>query len=141
MHETAHQWWYARVGSDQAQDPWLDEALATYSELLFYENLNPELAKWWWSFRVDPYSPVGLLDATIYDFSQFLPYRNQIYLRGAQMLNSLRLSMGDADYFSALQDYALRFDGKVAIRQNFVDVLQQATKVDLSPVWTEYFGQ
>jgi len=141
VHETAHQWWYARVGSDQAQDPWLDEALATYSELLFYENLNPELAKWWWSFRVDPYSPVGLLDATIYDFSQFLPYRNQIYLRGAQMLNSLRLSMGDADYFSALQDYALRFDGKVAIRQNFVDVLQQATKVDLSPVWTEYFGQ
>lgn len=140
VHETAHQWWYARVGSDQAQDPWLDEALATYSELLFYENLNPDLAKWWWGFRVDPYAPAGSLDATIYDFSQFLPYRNQIYLRGAQMLNALRLSMGDADFFGALQTYAVRFDGKVASRQDFFDVFQQATKIDLSPVLTEFFS-
>ncbi len=37
VHETAHQWWYARVGSDQALDPWLDEALATYSEYIFFQ--------------------------------------------------------------------------------------------------------
>ncbi len=141
VHETAHQWWYARVGSDQAQDPWLDEALATYSELLFYENLNPELGKWWWGFRVDPYTPAGSLDVTIYDFSQFLPYRNRVYLRGAQLLQALRLSMGDADFFTALQDYAIRFNGKIAARQDFFDVFQQGTKVDLSPVWTEYFSQ
>jgi hypothetical protein len=30
-HETAHQWWYAQVGNDQALEPWLDEALCTYS--------------------------------------------------------------------------------------------------------------
>jgi Peptidase family M1 domain len=31
-HETAHQWFYSLVGNDQAQDPWLDEALATWSQ-------------------------------------------------------------------------------------------------------------
>jgi hypothetical protein len=31
-HEISHQWWYAKVGNDQALSPWLDEALATYSE-------------------------------------------------------------------------------------------------------------
>jgi hypothetical protein len=31
-HETAHQWFYSLVGNDQARDPWLDEALAAWSE-------------------------------------------------------------------------------------------------------------
>ncbi len=37
-HETAHQWWYGMVGNDQALEPWLDEALCTYMEHIFYEN-------------------------------------------------------------------------------------------------------
>ena len=36
-HETSHQWWFGRVANDQAQEPWLDESLATYCEKLFYE--------------------------------------------------------------------------------------------------------
>jgi hypothetical protein len=31
-HETAHQWFYALIGNDQARDPWLDEGLATWGE-------------------------------------------------------------------------------------------------------------
>ncbi len=30
-HELAHQWFYSLVGNDQARDPWLDEALATWA--------------------------------------------------------------------------------------------------------------
>ena len=29
VHETAHQWWFEQVANDQAEQPWLDEALAT----------------------------------------------------------------------------------------------------------------
>jgi aminopeptidase N len=32
-HETAHQWFYSLVGNDQARDPWLDEALATWAQV------------------------------------------------------------------------------------------------------------
>lgn len=32
-HETAHQWFYSLVGNDQERDPWLDEALASWSEV------------------------------------------------------------------------------------------------------------
>ena len=39
VHETAHQWWYGKVANDQALEPWLDEALCTFSELAFYEQL------------------------------------------------------------------------------------------------------
>jgi peptidase M1-like protein len=31
-HETGHQWFYSLVGNDQYEDPWLDEALATWSQ-------------------------------------------------------------------------------------------------------------
>ncbi len=41
VHETAHQWWYAAVGSDQYNESWQDEGLAEYSALLFFEN-HPE---------------------------------------------------------------------------------------------------
>lgn len=29
-HEVSHQWFYSLVGNDQARDPWVDEALATW---------------------------------------------------------------------------------------------------------------
>jgi hypothetical protein len=33
-HELGHEWFYGLVGNDQARDPWLDEAFATYAEAL-----------------------------------------------------------------------------------------------------------
>lgn len=31
-HEVAHQWVYSLVGNNQAENPWLDESLATFGE-------------------------------------------------------------------------------------------------------------
>jgi hypothetical protein len=41
-HETAHQWFYSLVGNDQARDPWLDEALATWGQLQLGSGLPGE---------------------------------------------------------------------------------------------------
>ena len=38
VHEMAHQWFYNIVGSDQVDEPWLDEALAQYATNLYYED-------------------------------------------------------------------------------------------------------
>jgi hypothetical protein len=43
------QWWYSAVANDQALEPWLDEALSTYSERLYYENIHPQGLDWWWT--------------------------------------------------------------------------------------------
>ncbi len=40
-HEVAHQWWYGLVGSDQVGEPWVDEGLANFAALLFYEKYYP----------------------------------------------------------------------------------------------------
>ena len=37
-HETAHQWWQGVVGNNEIEYGFLDEGLAEYSVVLFYEN-------------------------------------------------------------------------------------------------------
>ena len=102
-HETAHQWWYARVGNDQAIDPWLDESFATYSELFFYEKYYPGLVKWWWWTRVDRYASNQCVDLPVYQFTGFRDYVDSVYLRGARMLDALRKRMGNQAFGDSLR--------------------------------------
>ena len=118
-HEVSHQWWYSVVGSDQGRHPYLDEALAIYSELLFFEHYLPEHAVWWWEFRVNAYAPSGLVDGMVYDFVAPRPYINAVYLQGARMLQELREDLGDAPFFGWLQRYAAQMSGQVATPADF----------------------
>jgi hypothetical protein len=42
-HEIGHQWFYSLVGNNQARDPWLDEALATWAQARFSNELTSVL--------------------------------------------------------------------------------------------------
>ena len=114
VHEIAHQWWYAKVGNDAALNPWLDEALATYSEYLYIESEYPAERNWWWSFRVAGYFPQGKVDSTVYEFRTPREYINAVYLRGVQMLQNLRDDIGDEAFFELLRAYGEAGAGRVA---------------------------
>lgn len=129
-HETAHQWWYGLVGNDQALEPWLDEALCTYSELLFYEAVYPNLVDWWWSFRVNRFQPAGWVDSTIYEHQAFRPYVDAVYLRGAQFMQAVREQVGDEAFRAMLSDYAIRFSKRQATATGFFDPLTKAGMSD-----------
>lgn len=118
-HEVAHQWWYAAVGNDQERAPYLDEALATYSELLFIERFYPELTTWWWEFRINNYAPSGYVDTPATAFDSPRAYINTVYLQGARMLHDLRLALGDEEFFGWLARYAESMRGKVAQPSDF----------------------
>jgi len=140
VHETAHQWFYAYVHNDQAREPWLDEALATYCETLFYEIHHPELVNWWWHFRVAAYSPEGPVNADIYAFRQYRTYIDAVYLRGAYFLQALRDEVGDPAFFEGLRKYVQSVDTQ-ALRtgEAFFDAFSQVTDVELSEILAEYF--
>jgi len=139
VHETAHQWWYDRVGNDPALEPWLDEALATYTESLFYEN-EYHAQSWWWNFRVNSLAPEGNVGVDIYHSGTMMEYFRAVYLRGAQFLAALRQKMGDRAFFAFLKDYARQMDGKRATRDDFFRILRVHTKADISPLVQAYFG-
>jgi aminopeptidase N len=138
-HETSHQWWFEQVANDQAMQPWLDEALACYSEHVFYEGVDPSLVSWWWTYRVDYYQPQGWVDIPVYAGNGFRPYTNAVYFRGAHFLDDLRGRIGDDAFFGFLQDYLRQENGKIATASDFFRILSQHTTVDYTDIVRQYF--
>jgi hypothetical protein len=118
-HETAHQWWYSLVANDQALEPWLDEALCTYSEVLYLEAAHPKVVANWWHWRIDTRKPAGPVNGSVYAFDAFRPYVNAVYLRGAEMLQTMRQAVGDERFFAFLRAYTQAKAGRVAHAADF----------------------
>ena len=138
-HETSHQWWFERVANDQAENPWLDESLATYCERLYYETYYPELVSSWWPYRMYYYDPSAKVDITVYEGTGFQPYTNATYFLGAHFLEDLRTRIGDEAFFAFLKDYSTQMDGKIATPQDFFTILRQHTSADISDLIATYF--
>jgi len=142
VHETAHQWWFEQVADDQALQPWLDEALAAYSEHIFYESVYPNSVSWWWSYwlpRVGGNQSLPWVDTQIYDAGGFIPYTNTIYLKGAHFLDDLRARIGDEAFFVFLKDYLAQENGKIATSADFFRILRLHTQAGLTDLIRQYF--
>jgi hypothetical protein len=144
-HETAHQWWYGLVGNDQAMQPWLDEALCTYSERLYYENVDPAKLEDWWTYRINMNNPQSPIDRSIYDFGgylqPYLTYRDSIYLEGAQFMEDLRKLIGDEAFFTFLRDYVETNKYQLSSTEKFFTILEKHTSQDLTTLKQTYFSK
>ena len=139
-HEVAHQWFYGKVGNDQALEPWLDEALCTYAESLFYKHTYPDLLDWWWDNRVNFHQPAGWVDSTIYDSNEFKVYKDAVYLRGALFLEDLKELIGEEAFNAFLVDYLEHYTYQQATANDFFALLDSYTDADLSGLLNEYFS-
>jgi aminopeptidase N len=140
VHEIAHNWWFGLVGSDQALEPWLDEAMALYSEHIFYEFNYPYLVDWWWQFRVNYFGPAGWVDTTIYNGGTFRAYTNAVYLNGGTFIDDIRVRIGDEDFFRFLKAYAGQMSHRRATATDFFNILRQNTSRDVSDLISAYFA-
>lgn len=142
-HETAHQWFYALVGSDQVNDPWQDEALCEYAALRYvyarYGQGSYESLKY---YRADapmreniglpltPGSPISY-------FGTMQDYATVVYGRGAALLLALDAMLpGGADGF--LRAYAEEFAFSFVSREGFQDFLNRWSGMDLEPLLVDY---
>ncbi len=140
VHEIAHQWWYGLVGSDQAIEPWLDEALSTYSERIFYENNYPGNISWWWQFRVDFFKPAGFVDMPVYNAGSQRQYVNAVYLNGAHFIDEVRERVGYGNFSKFLKAYAERYARGHATPADFFALLRETINVDISDLTSSYFS-
>ncbi|RIK50846.1 MAG: hypothetical protein DCC59_12525 [Chloroflexi bacterium] len=141
VHEIAHQWWYSLVGNDHAFEPWLDEALATYSERIFFENNYPASISWWWQFRVNYFKPTGYVDATIYDYGSFRNYTNAVYFRGALFLDDMREQMGYGNFSKFITAYAARYAHRRASTAEFFALARETINVNYDGLIADYFSK
>lgn len=140
VHEIAHQWWYSLVGNDSALEPWLDEALSTYSERLFFENNYPANISWWWQFRVNYFNPTGYVDTNIYNGGSFRAYTNAVYFQGARFLDDLRVRMGHGNFAKFLKEYAARYAYGHAATADFFALAREIVNVSYDDLIRKYFA-
>jgi aminopeptidase N len=138
-HETAHQWWFDAVANDQALEPWLDEALSTYSERIYYETVHPDLVNWWWGYRYFEFQQAGYVDTSIYDGGGQRPYWDKVYLTGARFMEDLRQRVGDDIFFAFLKDYFEQLSGGRATGSDFFRVFREHSAADISDLMEQYF--
>ncbi|MBI5301238.1 MAG: M1 family metallopeptidase [Chloroflexi bacterium] len=141
-HEISHQWWYALVGNDQVNAPWVDEALAQYSSLLYYEDLRganagPNIVKQVFQGPYERAKKEGRDAAVNQPVSAFNEqgYGEIVYGKAPLFYDAIRKKMGDDAFFKFLRTYFERFRYRVATPE---DVIRMAEEVAGASLRAEY---
>lgn len=142
-HETAHQWFYALVGSDPVNQPWQDEALCEWALLRYTERQHGrQAAENLRYYRVDApmqeFIPGGLTPASpLSYFSSLGDYRSIVYGRGAALLVALDAFLPEGtDAF--LQQYVQEYAFQIAGRTGFEQALNACAGMDALPLVQDY---
>jgi hypothetical protein len=144
-HEVAHQWWYALVGSDSVEEPWLDEALATYSVAIYYEDTygagaGRSMVSY---FRGQGGNPTGAapgINVSALDYDSWAAYRGRVYYQGALFLDALRQEMGDDAFFAMLREYTREHRFGSATTAEFAALARQFAGRPLDSLFLSWFG-
>jgi hypothetical protein len=117
-HETAHQWFYGIVGSDQANEPFADEAIADM------------VARFVLDERRASRCSIARLDLSIYRYSTSCYYET-IYIQGGNFLDDIRTEIGTDTFWDGIRAYLEANRWGVARTTTLLDALDAQTSLDL----------
>ncbi len=142
-HELSHHWWGDLVTCRTAEDMWINEGMASYSERIFLEGI----------YGYDRYindiknnHRDVLLNAHIRDTGYYalhgvphnITYGDHSYNKGADVAHTLRGYMGDAEFFSGLQSFLNDNQYKDVDAYDFRDHLNANTSVDVTDFFNDW---
>jgi hypothetical protein len=137
-HEVAHQWWYGVIGNDIYRQPWLDEAFAQYSAIIYAEDVvGREVAASDWEREVQQRYDGAIADGDlsiglpITAYPNFNVYYRTVYGKGSVFLRTLREELGDDIFFKALQMYYQRHRYGIAMTEDVQRAFEDASGRDL----------
>jgi aminopeptidase N len=145
VHETAHQWWYSLVGNDQLDEPWLDESLAQYTSLLYFEQRYGEAAAQ--SVLQNSFeAPYRRLQQQHQDMPVGLPvaaypedlYAAVVYGKGPLFFQALREQVGDETFYRILSTYFEQYRYEVAYPQDFMAVAESVSGQQLDALYDKW---
>lgn len=146
VHETAHQWWYGVVGNNEIDEAWLDEGLATYAKVIYFEAKDGK------SFGRDYYekniksiyeskskSIKGreILLKPVNEFDGWREYDTLAYKKSAVLFETLRNKTGDEKFFEILRSFYDEYKFKNATTQDFINIVEKVT----DSKWSDFFDQ
>ena len=144
-HETAHQWFYSTIGSDQVNHPWQDESLVQYATLVYFQDhygkatgdhFLTQYFEQQYAAAKKKYGdmPVGL-PVMAYDEDAYGAF---VYAKGPLFFQAVRDDIGDDAFFRALQNYYQQFKYANAQPQDLVNAFNQASGKDITPLYNQW---
>ena len=144
-HELAHHWFGDAITCGSWHDIWLNEGFATYSEGLTHEELDGEADFINWKrnkinyITTSPSGSVYVQDTT--NVNRIFDYR-LTYSKGAMVLNMLRLTIGDQNFFQGLKNYFNDKKYSFALTPDFKQEMENVSGKNLDEFFNDWvYGQ
>ncbi len=138
-HETAHQWWYAMVGSNQFEEAWQDEGLAEWSAAYFlkcnplYGDYRETVAASERSYRAFFSVSAQIkgeadtrMSRPLTAYTGLYEYRNVAYDKGVILFDRIMDVAGEKTLIKGLRNYVAKYGGKIAEAGDLVSCLDAA---------------
>ncbi len=139
VHETAHQWWQTAVGNNEIEYGFLDEGLAEYSVVLFYENYPDygytrsslvssakQTYKVFCSVSDQLFGSVNtVMLRSLAGFQSEYEYVNMAYIKPCIMYDTLRTTVGDDRFFAGLRLYYENYIFQNAVPDDLVGAFER----------------
>jgi len=133
------------VGSDQVDEPWLDEALTNYSALIYFEDMHgKETAKTILErYFEEPYQRAieeGRDAVVAQPVAAFSPedYGLIVYAKGALFFHALRQEVSDEVYFEIMRRYLEEHKYKIATPESFLAVAEAVAGRSLRGIYRHW---
>jgi aminopeptidase N len=138
VHELAHHWFGNSVSPGDWKDIWLNEGLASYSEMLWTEHdkgveardralvrAQQIVRRFGSSDPIAEPSPNGLFDS-------------KVYQGGALAVHALRKEVGDESFFEILKTYGAQHRDSTATTDDLIAISSAVAKKDLYPFFQRW---
>ncbi len=132
-HEIGHQWFMGIVGSNSGMQPWQDESLASYTELVYAESLGEEVGNGYGIAYFDLSDPIIVkelefwnvfpLNRSYYDYPDPDSYVFSVYSIGQIVLYQMEEILGREEFHAVLREYVRRNAFTNADPASFFEVL------------------
>lgn len=133
-HEVAHQWWHGLVGSDSRAHPFVDESLAQWSAVLYFEEVHGaerarveaerQVAMNYVMMRLQDNADAAV-DRPASAFTPAIAYAGLVYGKAPFLWPALRTELGDEAFFAGLRAYVERYRLREAPPRGLVEVLAE----------------
>ncbi len=136
--ETAYMWLGSLVGSDEYGAPWIDESLARYLSIVYYERSDSADR----FLRIVDRETDGTaaatypIDGAMSIYSTEEAFSEAVHMRGAYMYHSLRETIGDDAFFEGLKLYVEDNAFEIATSSDIIAAFESASSKELDP-WFE----
>jgi len=142
IHEVIHQWFYNMIGSDQVDEPWLDEAVTQYFTWRYYidhkQQRSADALLQYYHKRlnsiINSNLPIGL---ATYQYSPN-SYSPIVYAKGPLFFMALEKTMTQEVFDRFMQQYFIAYKWKISRGNNLQKVAEKSCGCSLNSLFNEW---